>query len=263
MKSASNPWIVNRLTRPRARVRVFAFHYAGGSASIFRAWPEAMPSSIEVCPVQIPGRENRFSEKAYLHARPLVEAINDGLHSFFDLPFVFFGYSMGAILGFELARLLREREQRGPVHLFAASSRGPSLPDPYSPFAHLSDEDFVRKLSAFGGISTELLENKDLLECHLPLLRADFQLCANYQYGTGPLLDCPISAYGGTADTGISRQDLHAWGAETSGPCVTHQFDGDHFFIHSCPVDLLKRLIYEISRYTMSAGVLQSTLASR
>ena len=36
--------------------------YAGAGASIYRSWSTGLPAAIEICAVQLPGRERRIAE---------------------------------------------------------------------------------------------------------------------------------------------------------------------------------------------------------
>ena len=56
------PWLIVPEPRPAARLRLICFPYAGGGASTFSLWPRALPSHVELCAVQLPGREERLSE---------------------------------------------------------------------------------------------------------------------------------------------------------------------------------------------------------
>ena len=56
--SAPERWLAYREVNPRAKMRMFCFPYAGGGASIYRGWGASLPGDLEVCPVQIPGRDN-------------------------------------------------------------------------------------------------------------------------------------------------------------------------------------------------------------
>ncbi|WP_442943316.1 thioesterase II family protein [Nostoc sp.] len=58
-------------------------------------------------------------------------------------PFAFFGHSMGAIVSFELARLLRKQYGLEPVHMFVSGRRAPQIPDPDSPIHALNEPEFI------------------------------------------------------------------------------------------------------------------------
>src|SRR5262245_19608067 len=99
---SANPWLTVFRPDPSAKLRLFCLPHAGGAASLYRRWADALPPDIELNAVQLPGRENRFSEPPFVRWRPLVEALADGLASKLDKPFALFGHSMGAMLGYEL-----------------------------------------------------------------------------------------------------------------------------------------------------------------
>src|SRR2546423_15412499 len=112
---ATDRWLPSVRPRPGAEVRLFCFPYAGGGASVFRAWADSLPSSVEVRPVQLPGRETRFREPAFTRLPPLVEALAESLRPYLDRPFAFFGHSLGALVAFELARRLHRKHDVQPV----------------------------------------------------------------------------------------------------------------------------------------------------
>jgi medium-chain acyl-[acyl-carrier-protein] hydrolase len=61
-------------------------------------------------------------------------------------PFAFFGHSMGALVSFELARLLRKQYGLLPVHLFVSGRRAPQIPDLDPPIHTLPEPAFVEEL---------------------------------------------------------------------------------------------------------------------
>src|SRR5262245_26039610 len=103
---ADNIWFQYWKHKRLARVRLFCFPYAGGGASIFRAWPELTPPEIEVCPVQLPGREGRLLEPPFSSIQPLIEVLSEVLQPYLDMPYAFFGHSMGSLISFELTHHL-------------------------------------------------------------------------------------------------------------------------------------------------------------
>src|SRR4051812_30171971 len=107
MHGGINPWIVRAKEHPKSSLRLFCFPYAGGAANVFHNWSSLLPSSIDVCAVQPPGRGNRLLEEPYTGLRELVGAAANALLPHMDRPFALFGHSMGALVAFELARFLR------------------------------------------------------------------------------------------------------------------------------------------------------------
>src|SRR5579859_4348934 len=128
--AAALRWFPYFYHKPAAasRIRLFCFPYAGGSASTFYSWLKLFPDTIEVCPVQLPGRENRLVETPLTSLPELLPTLGDALLPFLDRPFALFGHSMGALICFELARYLRREYCLSPHHFFASGSRGPQQP---------------------------------------------------------------------------------------------------------------------------------------
>ena len=242
------PWIVFSKPRPQAKLKLFCFPYAGGGALIFRAWPESLPASVEVCPVQLPGRERRLRERAFTRMTPLVQEIAKAMLPHLDKPFAFFGHSMGAIISFELARHLRRDYGLEPEQLFVSGRRAPQIPDTGPPTYHLPEEEFVEELRRLNGTPKEVLEHTELLGLLLPLLRADFELIQTYRYIAEPPLDCPISAFGGLQDDEAGRNLLEGWEEQTTASFALHMFPGDHFFLHSSQGILLQTLCQELEQ---------------
>ena len=107
---------------------------------------------------------------------------------------------MGAIISFEFARQLRRQNDPNPAHLFVSGNRAPQIPDPDPPIHQLPEEEFVEDLRRFNGTPSAVLQNAELMQLFLPLLRADLALHETYSYIADEPLDCPISAFGGVED---------------------------------------------------------------
>ena len=232
-------WFKCPKPNPKARMRLFCFPYAGGGTAIFRLWPDRLRETVEVCPVILPGRESRIQEAPYTQILRLVSVIESGLLPHLDKPFAFFGHSMGAIISFELSRLLQTHHDLEPVHLYVSGRRAPRCVDREPPTYNLPEPEFISELKRLKGTPEEALEHPELMEMILPLLRADFEACQTYSYSPGPLLNCPISAYGGVGDDDVKREDLEGWGQETAGKFKLIMLPGDHFFLNTASETLL------------------------
>jgi medium-chain acyl-[acyl-carrier-protein] hydrolase len=240
-------WVTCPRPNPQARLRLFCFPYAGGGASLFRTWADDLPPAVEVCPIQLPGRENRFIEPRYTHVAPLIAALGEALHPYLDKPCALFGHSMGALIAFELARYLRQRDGFIPERLFVAAHRAPQLPYRRPPLHPLPDPAFTAALRRLNGTPPGVLEHVELWELMLPLLRADFTLAETYTYTPDEPLTCPISAFGGMGDHEVDWEDIAAWSEQTRGSFTLRMLTGDHFFLHSARTLLLPAISQDLA----------------
>ena len=228
--SSTDPWLPYRKPRAPASARLFCFPHAGAGATVFRGFQEALPATIEVCAVQLPGRENRLREAPIADLAKLVPQIADGLAPHLAPPFAFFGHSMGSILAFELARELRRRGRPLPAHLFASACPAPHLPDDDATH-HLPDDALLARLRDLGGMPDELLAHRELMEMLLPVFRADASITETYVHTSEPPLDIPFTAFGALSDAKATRADMDAWRRHTSRAFALAMIPGDHFYI--------------------------------
>lgn len=239
-------WIAFRKPNAQARLRLFCFSYAGAGASIYRTWSDSLPADVEVCPVQLPGRGTRLEEAPFTQLAPLVEALAQALDPLLDKPFAFFGHSLGALVAFELARQLRRQSGVQPVRLFVSADFAPQVHHRERPIHALPEKEFLAELQRLSGIPGKVLEEADLMQMMLPILRADFAVYETYAYSTEPPLNCPISTFGGLQDRRVSRGDLEGWRDQTSASFSLRMFPGDHFFWNTTQPLLLQALSQEL-----------------
>ena len=245
----TNAWVIFPKPNPQARLRLFCFPYAGGGASIFRPWPSDLPAGIEVCAIQLPGRENRLREQAFTHLTPLVETLAQVLRPYLTLPFAFFGHSMGTLIGFELAREFRRQRLPSPLHLLVSGRRAPQLLDDEPPIHDLPEPEFVAELRRLSGTPEAVLQNAELMQLLIPVLRSDFAINETYTYTPEEPLGCPISAFGGTEDEETTQEDLAAWREQTRVSFRLQMFPGDHFFLNSIRTPFIQALAQDLYRY--------------
>jgi surfactin synthase thioesterase subunit len=223
-------WLARQPVRGECRLRMFCFPFAGGGAQIYRNYAQMLPQGVEVCAVQLPGRERRFGEPALSSVAETLTRILPIMRQSIDRPYVIFGHSLGALTGFELVRSMREIGLPLPVHLIVSGHRGPQLPDPDPPIHGLPDSEFIEELTALNGTPAEVFESPELVELMLPLLRADFAAAETYRYEDAEPLECPITALGGDSDPLVSAAEIEGWRIQTRAAFESHILAGDHFF---------------------------------
>jgi medium-chain acyl-[acyl-carrier-protein] hydrolase len=201
---------------------------------------------VEVCAIQLPGREGRLVEEPFKSLPPLIEVLGPILLSSLDRAFVFFGHSLGASVAFELARWLRRHYQIMPATLFVAGRRAPHLPDTDPAIHDLPDEEFLEELRTLKGTAPEVLANPEVMELVRPMLSADFAMSHNYEYVPEPPLQCPIIAFGGLEDEDVTRDYLDGWREHSSAAFTLRMLPGDHFFLHTSQQAMLHMLAKDL-----------------
>lgn len=243
------PWIVRPRPNPRAALRLLCFPFAGGGTSVFRTWPDALPANVELLAVELPGRDTRFKEQPVAQLAPLVTALAGAVTPLLQAPFAIYGHSLGALLGFGLARELRRRSFRPPMHLFVSGRRAPQLREP-SPMYNLPDPEFLAALRRLGGIPDAVFQATELMAVYLPILRADITLSEAEVVAPEEPLACPITALGGLTDERASIDELDAWRVQTSAGFERETFPGGHFFLQSERTAFLGSLSRRLARLT-------------
>ncbi|MDP8242514.1 MAG: alpha/beta fold hydrolase [Candidatus Hinthialibacter antarcticus] len=244
--SKQSRWVQPAPVNSKQTLRLFCFPFAGGGASVYRTWAEQLPDSVHVCPVQLPGRENRLSEPPYSQVAPLARILSEQLAPLMDMPFAFFGYSMGALIAYELTRELRRSNRATPVRLFLAAHRAPQLPMRREAIYHLDDEGFKQGLRHLEGTPEEVLANDELMDIMLPRLRADFTLYETYTHQAEAPLDMPLSVFGGTQDKDIPKENLAAWSELSNESTNLRMIEGNHFFINTAEKNILDFVVADL-----------------
>jgi medium-chain acyl-[acyl-carrier-protein] hydrolase len=130
---AGNSWWRVIKSAPDCRLRLFCFPYAGGNAAIFHEWAGLLPSAVKLCVITLPGRGLRLSEPSLTCIETIAEGFSQAAKPFLNRPITFFGHSVGGLLAFESAHILRRETGLEPSHLFVSATNAPQLPYPGRP----------------------------------------------------------------------------------------------------------------------------------
>lgn len=230
----SNAWIHCLSPRPSARLRLFCLPYAGGGASIFRGWDRDLPPEVELCPVQLPGREYRLRETPFNNMDTLVQVLMGVLYPYLDKPFALFGHSMGALIGHAFIQQLQSRLNITPALFIASGRRAPHCAEPPKNPLHLLERDqfLVALRQRYQGIPEALFQDKEFMYAIEPMVRADFTMIETYQAKREPLLNCPVLTLGGTDDPHTDMPTLQAWREITNKDFDLCMIAAGHFFLN-------------------------------
>jgi medium-chain acyl-[acyl-carrier-protein] hydrolase len=244
----TTPWIVAGRTSSDSVCRLFCLPHSGSGAFQFVSWKNFLPEVLDICPIQLPGRENRLREPPFTRLQIIVENLASELNLYLDRPYILYGYSLGALIAFELARELRRRKSRTPVALYALARRAPHLPQHDVPIHHLPDNLFLAEIARrYGGLPAIIQQDVELIKLVMPVLRADITALETYVYEEQDPLDCPIYTFGGNLDSTAKEKDLEGWRSHTKSGFELKMFDGDHFFIRNNRESIFHSILAQIS----------------
>jgi len=248
MAAGTTPWIAGGRTSSRALCRLFCLPHSGSGAFQFATWKDFLPGVLDICPIQLPGRENRLRESPFTRIQTIVENLASEINPYLDRPYILYGYSLGALVAFELVRELRRRKISAPLALYALARRAPHLPQQDVPVHRLPDNLFLAEVTRrYGGMPAIILKDAELMKLLIPVLRADITALETYVYEEQDPLDCPIYAFGGNADSTAKERDLDAWRSHTKSGFELKMFDGDHFFIRNNRESIFHSILAQIS----------------
>jgi surfactin synthase thioesterase subunit len=194
-------------------------------------WAGLLPSWAAIVPVDLPGRERRFTEPAFTRLGSLVSELAEAVASDIERPYVLVGHSMGGLLAFEVARELRRTGRPEPDGICIAATPAPAHRSKHQR-RDWSREEFIADLARLRGVPVEESVGSQLFDVMSATFHADFELLDTYTFRTESPLRCPFLVLGGRSDEIASQEQLEAWESETTGQFSVSMFPGGHFFLH-------------------------------
>ncbi len=244
MNLPTDSWLRRFHPVPDPVARLVCCPHAGGSASSYFTLSKdlAERARVEVVAVQYTGRQDRRTVPAEPDIQSIAARIAEELSGWADRPLSVFGHSMGATIGYELARLLQASDVPGPVRVIVSGQRSPALQSS-DPVAARDEEALVRELSERVGGSPELLGDPDVLAMVLAPLRADYAALHAYRHRPGPLLSCPVTALVGASDPQVGADQAAGWSEVTTGPFDLRVLQGGHFYLETSPEEFTDAVV--------------------
>ncbi|MGW2462284.1 thioesterase II family protein [Streptomyces sp. NPDC001761] len=213
------------------QIPLLCLPHAGAGASFFWRWRKLMPAGLRLCPLQLPGREERIEEEPWTDVHTAVEGLlPDALNAARDAPAVaVFGHSLGAVLAYELARALAGAGVT-VAELFVSGSPAPSAGRSQRATG-IPDDEFIDRVEEFAGDSHPALRMPELRELLLPVLRSDVAMHEDYRPRSGEALPAPITCLRGDSDQLVTQSDALAWSLATEVGFRYYEFPGGHMYL--------------------------------
>jgi len=226
------PWVkmaAGRNGTQRAGATV-VFPHAGAAAASYRSLATALAAGGDTYIVQYPQRADRLRD-------PAPETVDELALGLFEAgpwsrvaPLRLFGHSMGAVVGFEFARIA---ESRGVMveRLWVSAAPAPSavagLPE-----LPTSDDGLLADITDLGGTHPDLLADQEFAELVTAAVRADYHAINRYDCAPGVHIRADICVLGARDDHRVDAAALRLWKDHTAGAFELSLYDGGHFYLN-------------------------------
>lgn len=227
-------------------MQLFCFPFAGASYYAYAPLIKEIEGKLDVIALDLPGHGKRIQESLLTDVRTMAQDLLPMVKSSIKGPYGFFGHSLGALVAFELTRLIHDTGISPPIHLFISGRKGPLTPSPEISVKGLSRQELLKKVADYGGTPSLLLEQEEFMDFMAPILRADFEAVASYRYKPGELIDQPMTVLAGTRE-GISSEQAAQWQQVTRCKTKIQWFEGEHFFIFNHLPDIARLITRQMA----------------
>jgi external thioesterase TEII len=231
-------------------MQIFLLHFAGGNKYSFDFLKGYSKSDIQLFPLELPGRGQRFGEPFVLDIdSATADYVNQIKSLRNDDKYLIYGHSMGATIGLFTAKKMEDLLDP-PEFLIVSGNAGPGAKETDSdgneivqPKKYLmNDEDFKEELRKLGGIPEAILESEEMYDFFSTIIRADFEVLEKEDLSLIEIeIKTPIHAMMG--DSEKKADQIENWKNFTSEEFSQRIFEGNHFFIHSYPSELMQTII--------------------
>lgn len=222
-----------QLKKSEGEQQIICFPYLGGFKNSFYNLGNAFNKEIDIWAANPPGHGG---SKLNLieDINELVDLYYTELKDIIKPQCIFFGHSMGGVIAYFLTQKiisLNEYKYK-PKSLVLSACSTPS--DFYiKKYSNLSDDELINQLSSYGGIPTEILDEKDFLNCLLPVFRADYRILESASKCDYINLDVPTYLLWGEKDKIVTIDLVTQWSNYFNNVLeIIPIKDGNHMFIY-------------------------------
>ncbi|MBG9687412.1 thioesterase II family protein [Bacillus mycoides] len=223
-------------TSQTTKLQLICFPFAGGNAVSYNPLNNCLSRDINLFAIEPPGHgTNRMSLIEKFDS--LVDIYLNELNSIITGDFALFGHSMGGLLTYRIAQRL-EQQKLYPKAIIISAARPPQIG--YEDLDHLNDNDFINYLVSLGGISSEFLREKELLEYFLPIFRADYRALKSFDHTDHTIIESPVHIFNGREDQFCFEKQFgwRKWAKQIK----FYNFSGGHMYLLSNIEEVAKQI---------------------
>ncbi|MFF3736456.1 thioesterase II family protein [Streptomyces sp. NPDC002566] len=208
--------------------------FCGGGTGPYHPWAEVVAPDVDVALICYPGRDGRFLEDFATTWDELAEdATRTVVSAVGDRPYVLFGHSMGGWMAFDVASRLEARGTSVPDALVVSSCNAPArglTPRDMFPAHQDTDEELLTWMRTHGLIAAHVLEDPDLLEMAVEIMRADIAVRDTFRHNGAAGVTMPLQVLAGADDEVIEPDAPAQWRELALGPYRHDSLPGGHFY---------------------------------
>lgn len=225
-------------TAEQVQMRLICLPWVGGDTRSFNSLAAALPFSIDILPLELPGHGARLYEEALERVEEILPDLIAQINESLDLPYALFGHSMGGVLAYEAAHALREMGLPEPEMLICAGVAAPREFTKGREGKERADEEMI---AAFYSDGTDGV-TKEERDRMIAAAQADMRASQNYRYTERKPLAIPIAVLYGTEDD-IPTEAMAGWKDETTEETSFYAIAGGHDFPAQNPADTAARIV--------------------
>ncbi|UQZ35480.1 thioesterase [Paenibacillus sp. PK3_47] len=213
-------------------IKLFTLPCAGSSAAmLYRSWMGAI-DSVEVIPLELPGRGRRFNEDLLSSIPQMVDDLERQIQAYLrpGEEYVLFGHSMGSLLAYELGLRLSVQQLYRLSHVFVSAMNPPHIRRA-EPLHLKSEDELIEEIMVMGGTPESFFTENETRSLFLPIFYADFHAVETYTVNF-PVrkLPCSITVLTGQQDV-LTSSDMKEWERYTEVLMSCVFFQGGHFYL--------------------------------
>lgn len=221
--------------------------FGGGNETSYQKFEQFLDKRITMMNAEAPGKGRRIKEPVLKNMYLIADAYFYQFKDRIKEPYAIYGHSMGAYIGHLMIQRIQDEKLPLPKHFFVTSKIAPSRN--YNKKRSIyTNNQFIQHLKDLKGMPDAILENEELLQIFLPIIRSDFDALDAYKYKAREPYPIDMTMICGSHED-VPDDQLTDWKKETSGEFIFERWEGHHFWIFDHLQALCERINQTLEKY--------------